>query len=272
MKKSLTMCGILLVSSCGLPFVPTPPVPPIISRDNQSDDSIGIEVGKAKNNDYYDFHHFTGERFPSNKLPSVIEKGKEIDVCQTGHIFHNDICYEQLHLTEEPGFRLVKGDLEVTEKGFLSDEFLALFEGASDQLESLVAYRHMSSFKAPPYSNSQSPVFWGRDYFGTDHGTVKLWWNQKTKKMEFSDDLSIDTQFHYPRKHLKEFHSWDYTGTLTLKETVLNFPVTFGQIADVTGDGYQFETKFGSMKFNYKEDARERRNSVLESIRYKISD
>lgn len=210
-----------------------------------------------------------GSPFPRAKFPSLITDGKLVDACKKGQVFHNDECFDGLHLDENLGFKLVNSTNTVVESDKISDEFLAMLSERKlgDEFKRDVL-THRITYDTGLFGKSDL-VFWGNaDYEISELHPIK------TDGDYYLQDLYIDLNFIFPSVSIqavdpqsKYDYEWQYNGSLTIKGKTFNFPITHQQLQDHLGNADFYQNDSVNIKFSYKYNQNVS-EQVLEGIHY----
>jgi hypothetical protein len=246
MKKQILLASVLVLGACGKSGGGSNGTPVAPGGDPGS----GGDDAEGKDGFYKALLDLNDKPIPVTKIPSILEDGKFVDVCREGQSMHLDECYDEVHFSERPGFKVTKTGKEQSEYGYLSPGWLGSFAERDQQNNIEFVLRHRKTFKCIEWC--PSPTFYG-SYGGSPDVYVEL----DSTGYKFASHTTMYTYFSFGGRYAKPEHIWLLNGTLTLKGKELRLPITRRQIKEVYPEmaDDRITTEFGDIQFAWEDEA-----------------
>ena len=185
-----------------------------------------------------------GSKIPITKLPSILENGKLIDMCDEGQIPYLDRCFDTVHFDAElAGFRLESKTRIFAARTTANQEWLETFTTVGTWNGSNLTHGYQLTYKCIDWSSSCAIPSWFR-----------ILKTKKIGKTHYIDYLTLNTHYRWGGVLTgRTTHSWTLQGTITMKGKVYPLPVTKKQVRDVYGHSSPVRTasKYLETIFNY---------------------
>jgi hypothetical protein len=167
------------------------------------------------------------KHIPITHIPSILEDGKLIQICKVGQTVHLDECFDELHVSDKPGFSVTRPGKLVTESEVISESWIASFSDVEHRGSSRTM-RHRQTYRCEDWC-SELPTFYGS--YGA-RGTI-LADATTDGRLKLGASTTIFTFFTFGGLPGKPVHVWLANGTITLNEKTLRLPATRRDIRNV---------------------------------------
>jgi hypothetical protein len=209
MKSSLIACLILtlLGTGCGAgggAKGTDGPTPDPVRNPNDSSGDAG------RDGYYIGILDFAGNNIPITTIPSVTQDGKLVPICKEGQTMHLDECFDEIHLSDLPGFRL-------TRPGKMSDSWVSSFPDIEKHGTSR-SLRHRRTYECKDWC-PEPPTAYG-SYGG--RGTVLA--EESEGGLSLTENTTLFTFFSFGGTPGKPVHVWLSNGTITLNGNTVRLP------------------------------------------------
>ncbi len=191
-----------------------------------------------------------GKNIPITTIPSIIEDGKSVPVCKDGQTMHLDECFDEIHLSDKPGFRLTRGETEIREIGTMSEAWVSSFadiekRGTSRTLRHRQTYECREWCPEPPTA------------YGSYGSRGKVLAEEADAGLKLSVSTTLFTFFSFGGIPGKPVHAWLSNGTITLNGATLRLPVTRREIRALLPEFYDDRVKTAAgtvLSFNWEDE------------------
>ena len=200
--------------------------------------------GCAKQGYYTGIAALDGGKIPITKLPSILERGKLIDMCNKGQTPYLDHCFDTVHLdAERAGFRLESKTRTFEAWTTASQKWLETFTTVSTWNGNNLSHGYRLTYTCNDWSSSCAIPSWFRKLL-----------TRKIGKTHYISYLTLYTHYRWGGLLTgRTTYSWPVQGTLTMKGKPYSLPVTRKQVKDVYGHPSPTRTanKYLEVHFNY---------------------
>jgi hypothetical protein len=235
MKSSL-IAGLLLTMitiGCGAGGGAKDTGGPLPDPARNPDDSPG---DAGRDGFYIGILDLTGRNIPITMVPSITNDGKLVPVCKDGQTMHLDECFDEIHLSDQPGFRLSRAGTEVQEIGKMSESWVSSFSDIEKRGTSQTL-RHRQTYECRDWC-PEPPTAYGS--YGS-RGTVLA--EELKGSLKLAENTTLFAFFSFGGTPGKPVHVWLSNGTITLNGTTLRLPVTRREIRALLPDFYDDRAK-----------------------------
>ncbi len=227
--KSSFFAGLLLTLNaigCGAGGSAKGTGDPLPDPARNPDDS---SVGAGRDGFYIGIFDSAGNSIPVTMIPSITQDGKLVPVCKVGQTMHLDECFDEIHLSDQPGFRLTRAAAEVEEIRTMSDSWVSSFSDIEKRGTSQTL-RHRQTYECRDWC-PEPPTAYGS--YGS-RGTVLA--EESEGDLKLAENTTLFVFFTFGGTPGKPVHVWLSNGTITLNGTTLDLPVTRREIRAVLPD------------------------------------
>jgi hypothetical protein len=191
-----------------------------------------------------------GNNIPITMVPSITQDGKLVPVCRGGQTMHLDECFDEIHLSDLPGFRLSRAGAEVREIRTMSESWVSSFPDKEKRGTSQTL-RHRQTYECRDWC-PEPPTTYG-SYGG--RGAVLV--EASEGGLKLAENTTLFAFFSFGGTPGKPVHVWLSNGTITLNGTTLRLPVTRREIRALLPDFYEdrAKTKVGTvLSFKWEDE------------------
>ena len=185
-----------------------------------------------------------GSKIPITKLPSILEQGKLIAMCDEGQIPYLDHCFDSIHFeAEQAGFKLESETRTFEAWTTASQTWLDTFTTIETWNGRNLTHGYQLTYKCIAWSSSCAIPSWFR--------SLKT---KKIGKTHYIDYFTLNTHYRWGGALSgRTTHSWPVQGTITMKGKIYPLPVTKKQVKAVYGRSSPVRTasKYLETIFNY---------------------